>query len=157
MVVLSSQDMSFKLAYDKMLLLDAEDLAEGGILQAYESVRHVLSQYVSEPAQVQEVVDDNKPSYIVRHGEQEYVIYTPAQPNNEGQSWGRAAHAFFRIINDQLSKSEYRLYAINGGNDLGGMFLTQPECEAARKSLPRKEDWPYLPTLEHPWYGQHHS
>jgi hypothetical protein len=64
---------------------------------------------------------------------------------------------FFKIINDQLAKSEYRLYAINGGNDLGGMFLTQPECEAARKSLPRKDDWPYLLTLEHPWYGQLHG
>jgi hypothetical protein len=37
------------------------------------------------------------------------------------------------------------------------MFLTQPECEAARRSLPRKDDWPYLPTLEHPSYGQLHS
>jgi hypothetical protein len=51
---------------------------------------------------------------------------------------------------------EYRLYAINGGSDLGGMFLTQSECEAARKSLSREEDWPYLPTLEPPWYGQYH-
>ena len=115
-----------------------------------------LSTYPS-PAQVQEVVDNNKPSYIVRNGEQEYVIYSPALANDEGQSWGRAAHAFFKIINDQLSKSEYRLYAVNGGNDLGGMFLTQAECEAARESLPRKEDWPYLPSLEHPWYGQYHS
>lgn len=115
-----------------------------------------LSQYVSEPTQVQEAIDNNKPSYIVRNAGQEYVIYSPVLPNDEGQSWGRATHAFFKIINDQLSKSEYRLYAINGGNDLGGMFLTQAECEAAWKSLPRKEDWPYLPSLEHPWYGQYH-
>jgi hypothetical protein len=85
------------------------------------------------------------------------VIYSPALPNEEGQSWGRATHAFFKIINDQLAKSEYRLYAINGGNDLGGIFLTQLESEAARKSLPRKEDWPYLPTPDHPWYGQYHG
>lgn len=149
--------MGFKLNYEKMILFDAEDLAEGGIVRAYESARNVLAQHGAEPAEVQEFVDSDKPSYSVKCGEQEYVIYSPELSDNEGQSWGRAAHAFFKIINDHLSKSEYRLYAINGGNDLGGMFLTRAECEAAQKSLPRKEDWPYLPTLDHPWYGQHHD
>ena len=157
MLVLFSRPYGFQLAYDKMLFLDAEGLAEGGILRAYQSVQNVLTQYGVEPGQVEEFVDNNKPSYSVRCGDQEYLIYSPALPDDEGQSWGRAAHAFFKIINDQLSKSEYRLYAINGGNDLGGIFLTRAECEAAQKSLPRKEDWPYLPTLDHPWYGQHHS
>ena len=149
--------MAFKLDYDKILLLDAENLAEGGILQAYQSLRHLLSQHVPEPAQVHEILDTSKPSYSVRSGAQDYLIYSPEVHDDEGQSWGRAAHAFFEIINHQLSKSEYRLYALNGGNDLAGVFLTQSECQAARESLPRKEDWPYLPTLEHPWYGQPHS
>jgi hypothetical protein len=83
----------------------------------------------------------------------EYLIYSPEVPNDEGQSFGRAAYAFFKIVNDQLTKSEYRLYAINGGNELGGMFLTQSECETARRSLPGKGNWPYLPTLDHPWYA----
>ncbi len=146
-----------KLDYSKMHLLDSEDLAEGGILQAYDAVRETLSQYVAQPADIQEVVDDDEPSYTVKCRGQEYPIYSPELPNDEGESWGRATHAFFKIVNDQLEKSEYRLYAINGGNDLGGMFLTEAECQAARKSLPRKEDWPYLPTLQHPWYGQFHS
>jgi hypothetical protein len=34
--------MMFTLDYDKMLLLDAEDLAEGGILRAYQSIREAL-------------------------------------------------------------------------------------------------------------------
>jgi len=149
--------MKFTLDYDKMLFLDAETLAEAGIKETYQSMAPVLGQYVAEPAQVQEVVDNDAPSYVVKCGDLEYVIYSPTLPEEEGQSWGRATHAFFKITNDQLAQSEYRLYAINGGNDLGGMFLTQPECEAARKSLPRKEDWPYLPTPEHPWYGQYHG
>ena len=149
--------MKFKLDYDKMVFLDAEDLAEAGIKEAYQSTMRALGQYVSEPTEVQEVVDNKAPSYVVKCAGLEYVIYSPALPEVEGRSWGRAAHAFFKIVNDQLTKSEYRLYAINGGNDLGGMFLTQSEREAARKSLPRKEDWPYLPTLEHPWYDQYHS
>ena len=45
---------------------------------------------------------------------------------------------------------------LNRGNLLGAMFLTRPQCEVARQSLVRREDWPHLPTLEHPWYGQPH-
>jgi len=146
--------MKFQLDYNKVLFLDAEDLAEAGIKEAYRSMIPALGQYVSEPAEVEDVVDNDAPSYVIKCAGQEYVIYSPALPEDEGQSWGRAAHAFFRIVNDQMAKSEYRLYAINGGNDLSGIFLTRDECEAARKSLRRKEDWPYLPTLEHPWYGQ---
>ena len=149
--------MKSALNYDKMVLLDAETLAEAGIKDAYQSIAKVLAQYVREPAQLQEVVDNDAPSYAVRIGDTEYVIYAPDLPDEEGQSWGRATHAFFKIINDQLAGSDYRFYAINGGNDLGGMFLTATECEQARKSLPRKEDWPYLPTPEHPWYGQFHK
>lgn len=149
--------MKFTLDYDKMVFLDAETLAEAGIKNAYQSIVKVLGQYVQEPADVQEIVDNDARRYIVSCGDTEYVIYSRTLPDEEGQSWGRATHTFFKIINDQLARSEYRFYAINGGNDLGGMFLTQDECEAARKSLPRKEDWPYLPTPEHPWYGQNHT
>jgi hypothetical protein len=94
--------------------------------------------------------------YLVTCRGVDYPIYSRA-PDEEGQSWGRATHALFKIVNDQLTKSEYRLFAINGGNDLGGMFLTQTEFESARHSLSRPEDWPYLPTPEHPWYGQPHG
>jgi hypothetical protein len=51
-----------------MLLLDAEDLAEGGILRAYQSVLDVLTEYGVEPHQVEEFVDNSKPSYSVRCG-----------------------------------------------------------------------------------------
>jgi hypothetical protein len=149
--------VTFKLDYGKMVFLDAEDLAESGIKDAYQSISGVLGRYLPEPAPVQEILDNDAPSYVVRCRDREYVIYAPGLPENEGQNWGRATCAFFEIINDQLRNSEYRLYAINGGNDLGGMFLTRNECELARKTLPRKEDWPYLPTLQHPWYGQYHG
>lgn len=93
-----------------------------------------------EPAQVHEAINNDAPSYTVPCRGQEYLIYSPAMPDEEDRNWGRATYAFFRIVNDQLTASQYRLYAIDGGNDLFGMFLTQTECEAARKSLPRKED-----------------
>ncbi len=149
--------MKFTVDYDKMISLDAEELAEAGIKRAYGSIVPLFREYASEPAEVLEAVDNDAPSYSVKCNGLEYLIYAPALLDNEGRSWGRAAHALFKIVNDQLMKSEYRLYAINGGNELGGMFLTQSDCELARRSLPRKEDWPYLPTLEHPWYGQLHG
>src|SRR5258708_1741496 len=132
--------MAFTLNYDNMLFLDAEDLAEAGIKKAYDSLAPDLGQYISAPAEVQEVVENDTPSYVVRCCDQEYLSYSPDVPNDEGQGWGRAAYAFLKIANDKLRKWENRLYAINGGNDLGGMFLSQSECEAARRSLPGKGD-----------------
>jgi hypothetical protein len=78
------------------------------------------------------------------------------RPQKEGESWGRATAAFFTIINVQLNSSLVKFYAINSGNDFGGMFLTQKEALAAKKHLIRKTDWPYLPTMTYPWYGQYH-
>jgi hypothetical protein len=148
--------MSFVLDYDRLFLLDAEDLAETGIREAYESLLPELRKYVPQPAQIDEVIDNDTPKYSVRCGTKEYVIYGPEPGNESGNSWGRATFVFFRIVNDQLAGSEYRFYAINGGNDLGGMFLTPAQARAAQDSLPYRRDWPYLPTDEPPWYGQPH-
>jgi protease I len=70
----------------------------------------------------------------------DYPIYAKG---DEDESWGRATFALFDIVNRQLAKTPYRFFAINGGNDLGGMFLTPAQAEAAKKSLPRKQDWRY--------------
>ena len=83
----------------------------------------------------------------------DYPIYAKG---DEDESWGRATFALFDIVNRQLAKTPYRFFAINGGNDLGGLFLTPPQAEAAKKSLPRKQDWPYLPSANKPWYGRYH-
>jgi hypothetical protein len=145
------------LDYEKLIHLDAEELAEGGIRDAYLRILPYLKHYVLETAEVVELANSSAQTYFVRCEDVEYRIYTPEMPSDEREIWGRATYALFNIVNDQLEKSEYRLFAINGGNDLGGMFLTQREAENARRSLSRKEDWPYLPTAEHPWYGQFHK
>lgn len=149
--------MTFELNYDNWIHLDAEELAEGGLKAGYASIVPNLRQYVAEPDEVLEVADPSAPRYFVSCRGVNYPIYSPELPEGERQSWGRAAHVLFKIVNDQLAESEYRMYAINGGNDLGAMFLTQSDFESARLSLPRPEDWPYLPTLDHPWYGQAHN
>ena len=149
--------MANELNYDEMVFLDAEDLAETGIAEAYQSVLSKLRQFVSHPLEVEELFDNEKRRYAVRSGGKEYVIYSPELDESQGQSWGRATIAFFSIVNDQLAESTHRFYAINAGNDLGGMFLTAAEAEGAIGSLRRKTDWPYIPQNEHPWYGQDHD
>ena len=148
--------MSFNLDYDQWIHLDSEALAETGIDEAYESLLPELLKYVQEPARIQELIDNDVPSYSVKCGDREFVIYEPGLDEENGNSWGRATFAFFTIVNDQLASSKYRFYAINGGNDLGGMFLTPAQARVAQKALPNKKDWPYLPEDEPPWYGQYH-
>lgn len=143
------------LDYGQLIVLDAEDLAEQGILAAYERLLPRLRQFVPTPAAVEEVVDEGTGRYAVRCQGREYVVYAPELPGSEGQSWGRAAHALFALVNEQLAGAPVLLYAINGGNDLGGLFLTPEQARAAQAALPAKSDWPYLPTLDHPLHGQY--
>lgn len=156
MIQCTDNHMTYQLDYDEMVLLDAEDLAETGIGEAYKALLPRIRQYVQEPAVVEEVIDNEAPTYRVRVLGKEYEIYSQNLDEGEGQSWGRATYVFFSIVNEQMSHSSHRFYAINGGNDLGGIFLTPAECEAVIRSLENKTDWPYIPTNEHPWYGQHH-
>ena len=148
--------MPFTLDYDQWIHLDAEDLAETGICEAYERLLPELRKYVPQPEPVEEVIDNDTPRYSVRCEGKEYAIHGPELNEAGVSSWGRATFAFFHIVNEQLAGSEYRFYAINGGNDLGGMFLTPAQARAAHDTLPNRKDWPYLPTDEPPWYGQYH-
>ena len=102
------------------------------------------------------MIDHEAGRYAVKSGAKEFVIYAPDLQDQGGESWARATVAFFAIINDQLADSEYRFYAINGGNDLGGMFLTPAQALDAQQALPHKTDWPYIPKDEPEWYGQYH-
>jgi hypothetical protein len=148
--------VAYKLNYDRMVLLDAEDLAETGLKEAYESLLPELARHVPNPIALEEHIDSDAPRYSVAAGGAEYVVYAPELNDSEGRSWDRATWALFSIINKQLENTAVRFYAINGGNDLGGMFLTAQQVEDAKKSLKRRSDWPYIPKNEHPWYGQEH-
>ena len=141
---------------DQLMPLDAEDLAEQGIARAYQQIHRVLSTYVASPLAVSDVLDEEKGAYAVRVGTEVHPVYSPDLPGTEQESWGRATCLFFRIVNDQLSSTRVRMYAVYAGNDLGCIFLTPKDAEAARARIPRREDWPYLPAMEPPWYGQPH-
>ena len=144
------------LDYDSLISLDAEALAEQGISEAYEGILPELGKYVDCPAQMEEVMDSEMTSYTIRCGDDSYGIYAPELDDTEGGAWGRAAYALFAIINKQLDHAPVRFYAINGGNDLGGLFLTPEQAGKAQATLPRKSDWPYIPEPDAPWFGMHH-
>lgn len=146
--------LAASLDYKQLILLDAEDLAETGIKEAYERIQVTLKKYVPAPLKVEELIDSDNATYAVTSGGMRYEIYSRTFPETE--SWGNATYALFSIVNRQLTNSNYRFYAINGGNDLGGMFLTQEQYKSAIASIKRKTDWPYIPTQERPWHGQPH-
>lgn len=147
----------YSLNYDEMILLDAENLAEQGIMDAYEKIKPTLKEYIKEPAPIEEISDNDVPSYSVFYQKRVFHIYGSSLPENQNQSWGRAAYALFSIVNDQIKGKDIKFYAINAGHDLGGMFLTSEQARLARNSLPQKRDWPYIPTQKHPWYGQENN
>lgn len=113
------------LNYDELIPLDAEALAETGLKPAYEELLPRLKKYVASPAAVSERIDSDAPSYAVSCLGTEYPIYAKG---DQDESWGRATFALFDIVNRQLAKTPYRFFAINGGNDLGGMFLTPAQA-----------------------------
>ncbi|WP_448954896.1 hypothetical protein [Labrys neptuniae] len=144
------------LNYDEAIHLDAEDLAETGLGEAYDIIRPQLQHYVKEPASIQELIDSETGRYSVLFSENEYVIFSNHQHENIHESWGNATYIFLKIINDQLLKSDYKFYALYNGNDLQGIFLRPEDVEREKHCLENSQHWPYLPTPVQPWYGQFH-
>ena len=135
------------LNYGRMVLLDAEDLAEMGVREGYERVVPSLEALIGNPAvEVSELIDTATPRYVVRADGIQYEVFTSG--TSQERSWGNATYALFRIVNAQLAKAPRRFYAINAGNELGGLFLTRRQYRAMIASLEKKTDWPYIPTPE---------
>lgn len=140
----------FEVDYSNLILLDAESLSEQGILVAYESIKPLLAKYTEKIEHIEEMVDNDLPNYKVKFRGEVHEVYGPHTNHKKGESWGNATYVLFHIINSQLKNSDTKLYAVNGGNDLGGMFLTNSEYIEANKSIQRASDKFYLPTPEQP-------
>jgi hypothetical protein len=141
-IALAAAPRALALDYDNYIPLDAEDLAETGLKAGYDKLRPRMRKYIPQTAVVRELINNDEPSYSVICQGIRYFIYGG---NDQDHSWDNATFALFDIVNRQLARTKVRFFAFNHGNDLGGMFLPQAEAEAAKKSLPRKADWPYLP------------
>jgi len=141
------------LDYDQIIHLDAESLAEQGILAAYTNLSVHLAPYAPTPLEVTEVMDSDGLGYTVHAGEQRFVIWEVNNGAQNDDGWERATVAFFQIVNARLGNSSHRFYALNGGNDLFGIFLTEEEFAAARLAIPKRSDWPWMPDSAQPHDG----
>ena len=141
--------------YDLAIMLDAEELAELGVVTAYEEIEPHLADLGISPGHVTDAIDSTVPDYSVTFDGGAYPIQGPGiEPT---LAWGLATFALFDIVNRQLTDREPKLYAINGGNDLLGILMTPAQAELARNALPNPRDWPYIPTPEPDWFGMSHN
>jgi hypothetical protein len=142
--------------YDVAISLDAESLAEQGVRSSYkEDVAPALVAFGIAPAPVREEIDAENGRYSVEAQGVRYEITGPSI--QEADSWGNATFAMFDIVNRQLEHTDIRFFALNGGNDLLGIFMTAGQAELARRALPHKSDWPYIVTPEPHWNGAYHD
>jgi hypothetical protein len=139
------------LDYDQLIHLDAEDLAEGGVPQAYANLLPVLRTYFAQPIAQVELADEADGTQVVLAGGRRYVIWP--KNSERGDGWVRAPIALFDIVNRNLLQTDVRFYALYSDNDLSGMFLTATQVAAARLALKNRSDWPYLLVDEPPSYG----
>ena len=139
------------LDYEQVVHLDAEELAEQGIQEAYNALLPRLRQYSGSPLEVVEEVDGERGIYSVLAGGVRYEIWGPDLKPNDG--WARASVAFFSIVNRGLEASAHKFYALYSDNDLSGVFLTEEEYLQARRAIEQRSSWPYLLVNEPPHYG----
>jgi len=143
------------LDWDTLVHLDVEELAEGGMKQAYDGLLPALTQFITSPAELTEIEVENSDDYIVELNGRRWVIMDEGAQSS-GEVWVNAAVAFFEIVNSQLTNSDKTFYAFYGSHDFSGMFLTQEEYELGRSKLSNKLDWPYIPTHHGEFNGRPH-
>lgn len=135
---------SHNVGIENSIALNAEQLANCGIAQAYRKITPALVQLVSGATPLREQIDGYDSSYSVHAGETTYRIDGPDVRESNVEAWRRATFAIFDIVNRQLVHSDTGFYAVGQGGGLAGVFLTLPEFEEA-KNLLSNDDRPYLP------------
>jgi hypothetical protein len=142
---------------------DAEDLTEGGVGDFLRQIEPFLK---AQGISLNHVEDDvSEQGYCVKVNGRRYKLYDTDELHKRerekqlGLLWGLSGARAFAIVNGLLEEagSEERLYAVNGGNDLFGFFLTAALREAiCRYPGVKPANRPYLHTDEYPWFGQEH-
>lgn len=135
---------------DDIVLLDAEELAGEGILEAYQQLHPQLRRYGAADIDIAEEADGDEAAYMVYADGKRYDIHGAGV---EEDAWILATIAFFDIVNASLVHTGHRFYALYGGNDLAGVFLTDAQFELARERIARHVDWPWVPVNQPPHYG----
>ena len=143
------------LNWDELIHLDVEELAEGGMTEAYDNLSSILERYVTQALTLTAIEFEDSDDYVVELNGKRWIIYDD-NTQSSGDAWVNAAVAFFEIVNSQLTNSDWTFYAFYGSHDFSGMFLTQQEFDRARVKIPKKSDWPYMPTHDDEFNGRPH-
>jgi hypothetical protein len=136
---------------------DAEDLAEGGIVDWLEELRPALARMgVRIDEDVTQEIDET--GYVVHAGGRDYTIYdlegADAAAAEDGTLlWGLSWSRAFGLLNDLLERagSEELAYA---GSDAGVWFLTPPLHETVAAELGEDRERPYVPNEQPPAFGE---
>ena len=141
---------------------DAEDLSEGAVGGFLRQIAAFLSNFAIRVDSVEDDFKDNGYEVTIngkRHGilNQPHLDRALVEP---GFLWGISTVRTFALVNELLAdtRTDERLYAFYGGNDLASIFLT-PQLYEYICSQPgwRKQDYPYLPRESNDgWFGQPH-
>ena len=136
---------------------DAERLAEGGVAEFIESLQPFLGRLGVKPSVADNWGDHD---YTITLDGKEYLIWSVKELKEHGNVWGLATVRTFEIINNLLAEQDTteRLFALQGGNDLGAIFLTDQMKQLLWQSSDfRRGDLPYIPVSgDDSWYGQPH-
>lgn len=128
----------------RIIMLDAEEIAEIGIKQVATEVIEANPNILRKNINIVEKIDPDAPSYSVVFNSKKYPIFSPGINEEEGEAWPVATKVLFHIINASRKSTEFKFYAIYGGNDLMGIFLTELEYKEIQKTSDNS-DLPYLP------------
>ncbi|NOX72543.1 MAG: hypothetical protein GXP03_02575 [Alphaproteobacteria bacterium] len=139
---------------NRWVLLDAETLAEDGLIDA---ILEIGSQLRHRGVSIRSisVIENDGSNYTIEVNGTTYTAYTSEQVDD---SWRFATETFFRIVDDLLpAGSNDRFYALYSGNDLSGFFLPPEVIPFFAEAGMDKSELPYLPSREAPWYGMEHN
>jgi hypothetical protein len=136
---------------------DAEDLAEGGIVEWLEELRPALARMgVRIRDDVEQEIDESR--YVVRAGGRDYTIYDlegadAAAAEDGALLWGLSWARAFALLNGLLEQTgaDERAYA---GADAGVWFLTPELHEALVAELGDDRERPYVPNEQPRAFGE---
>jgi hypothetical protein len=136
---------------------DAEDLAEGGIVDWLDDLRPTLERMGTRiDEEITQELDDSR--YVVHAGGRDYTIYDlegadAAAAEDGALLWGLSWSRAFGLLNDLLEQagSGERAYA---GSDVGVWLLTPELFELLKAELGDDRERPYVPNEHPPWFGE---
>ena len=139
---------------------DAEDLAEWGVASFLKDIQPFLEKQGIRLESIEE--SDIEDHYKIMVNGRTHLIWSRKEMkidiNGEqrGLLWGLAPSRCFSIVNQLLieADSNERIYAVNGGNDLDGFFLTEEQYRLICQHPSADPGYgPYVITEEYPNHG----